>query len=341
MKLRTYLFLMAFALSVGVTLFSDAIATTPVINGTAPRRLQPSFPRVANHTIAVPGDSFTLNYSKGVMPFGFYPEILANQLRGLGCAVKARNFGVSGDKTPQILARAEALTRYDTPDIGIVYGGANDVGTYTTAATQLHLQALIKCLKFGAINAVTNPAALPSGKIPGTRYVVMLDDSSTGGVAAYGSLKTTITGAGGSVQSVWEARNNNGGVTGWGRVAVAATAPTHTSKIVVVGMHLLNFTPGGETPSSQLAAWDSSTGLRSAQIAAATAENVGGAAVVYSDTYAFMGALITSGQETQNSASWHFADGDTHLNLLGEQYIAQSILATIQAQSGWIDALKR
>lgn len=319
-------------------------AATPTINGSAPRRLQTVFPRGANHTISAMGDSFTQNYSLFVAPYDFYPEALVstNNLRGLGCSVRARNFGVSGNTTVHMLARAEVLTRYDIPDIGIVYGGANDPAAgYSSAVTQLHLQALIKCLKYGAVAGVTNPAALPSGKTPGTRYVVMLDDATNGGVSAYGALKTNITGAGGSVQSVWECRNNNAGTNGWGRVAVAATAPTHTSKIVVVGMHLLNFTPSGETPSSQIAAWNDSTGLRSAQIAAAAAENVGGAVVVYSNTYAFMGALITSGQETQNSATWHVSSGDTHLNVLGEQYLAQSILATIQAQTGWIDALKR
>lgn len=319
---------------------SSFSATTLTVNGTAPRRIQTVFPRNANHTITVIGDSFTQNYSLGTMPYEFYPEVLAGYLRSLGCTVKARNFGVSGNTSIQMLARAQVLTRYETADIGIIYAGANDAASFATAVTQLHVQGLIKCFKFGAITSVTNPAALPADTASGTRYVVMLDDATTGGLPAYGALKTTITGSGGSVQSVWECRNLNAGTNGWGRVAVAATAPTHTSKIIVVGMHFLNYTPNGETPSTELAIWDSLTGLRSAQIAAVAAENVGGATVVYNDTYSYMGALITSGQETQNSFSWHVGDANTHLDAHGEQILAQSLLEKIQAQSGWITSLK-
>lgn len=317
-------------------LMSAAAIHAQVASGTAPRRVQSSFPKYPAHTITAMGDSHTLNYTLSVLPSDFYPEVAAVALRKSGCAVKARNFGISGNTTAQMVARMTDLNRFDTPDIGIIYAGANDAAGGITNRTETNLRILIKGFKFGATNAVATEASLPASGIPGTRYVVEVDGGLNGGAASYGGFATTLTGAGGGAMTVWECRNQRGSTNGWGRVAIQTTAPTHCSRIVIVGMHYLNYSTGGDSSSTPV----SYPGIRTYQQNAVTAENGNGATVIYVDTYALMRALIVSGQETQGSFSWHYADSNTHLNALGNAYIGKFVADAITAQSGWVAALK-
>jgi len=96
--------------------------------------------------------------------------------------------------------------------------------------------------------------------------------------------------------------------------------------VIVVSAHYLNFVSGGDTLSTPYASY---VPVRSAQQAAALA---GGA--VFCDLYTFLRNRIVGGQDVQGSFSWHFATQDQHLNPYGAGLVAQSVLATIQAQ-GW------
>ena len=56
---------------------------------------------------------------------------------------------------------------------------------------------------------------------------------------------------------------------------------------------------------------------------------------LYVDFHAYMRALIVAGTYTQGDATaWHVAVGNTHLNNVGEQILADAIYAAMQA-AGW------
>jgi lysophospholipase L1-like esterase len=302
------------------------------------------------------GDSLNLSYAWMVKAHQYWPEVLAALLRGQGYSVKARNWGNSGDTTTNMIARMACLTRpqppqfvfpapAETPALCTIWGGANDPGgSIATATTQANLQALVKGVKFGCLGTQANVAALlATGKV-GDRYVVMSDSDSTGGVAALSADQLpTITGPLSAAQTVWEFRLPLAGNAGWGRVATAGTKPTHCSKVLVVSMHYLNWSSGGDTQSTPYANYNATTGVRSAQIAAAAAES-GGAAlapsgnVIYADIYTPFYNRIQQGLDTQGSFSWHVADQNVHLNPYGNVLVAQFLLAIISAQPGWLNA---
>src|SRR3954467_21468 len=102
-----------------------------------PRRIQTSFPKARSKTICAIGDSLTWNYIYSPVMSEFYPEQLAALLRvaAIGCDVKSRNFGNSGEKTSQMLQRIHTLFKFETPELAIIMGGVNDPGGGVTATT--------------------------------------------------------------------------------------------------------------------------------------------------------------------------------------------------------------
>lgn len=321
-----------------------------------------------SHTLAATGDSQTDPAATGVgnLPSQTWPSVLARTLRDRGASIKARNFGHAGFTSTQNLANVAGMFLYDTPDLAIIYTAVNDPGnSITQATTQANIQAKIRALKHGVTGpgnctgavTVATEASLPANGRPGQRYLVLADGSSTGGVTADAAMVTagkqvaTITGAGGGVMNVWENRNPLAGVRGWGRVATAATTPTVVKRIVVVSANYLNFSSGGDTPSTDYATYAT---VRTAQAAAVTAENVnigGVASVVFADLHAFQKARIVAGTDPNFSAdtaivahtaytqalSWHAADSNQHHNHYGQWLVVQAILAVIP--TAWLTAL--
>lgn len=107
--------------------------------------------------------------------------------------------------------------------------------------------------------------------------------------------------------------------------------------LIVGNTQYLNYTSGGDSLVTPFATYAT---LRPFQAAAATAlETAYPGRVALCDIYGYMRNLIVAGTETAASASWHVAGTDQHLNALGNQYVADAMLATIQAQDGWIEAL--
>jgi hypothetical protein len=261
-------------------------------------------------------------------------------------------FGNAGDTSAQALARVADCFAYGRPDCAVVYVGVNDPGaTITQAQTQANIQATVKALKHRAIGdglssgpTVAGQANLPATGKPGDRYVVLTDTSSTGGMAAFDATHhATITGAGGSAQTVWEYRYSAAGELGWGRVATAATAPltdpngdpVGVKQIVVVSTNYKNFTAGGDTPATPEASYAT---VRAAQQAAATAETGNGSTVTYADLYATQKALITSGAVPDFSTvaydqtkSWHYKQDNQHHNAFGHGTVAQAVRALVAA----------
>jgi lysophospholipase L1-like esterase len=145
-------------------------------------------------------------------------------------------------------------------------------------------------------------------------------------------------------------------VTLWGGVndpGTAITGATTQDNLETIGEYLLdngvtyllvgntqylNYTSGGDDINTPFATYAT---LRPFQLAATNALIAAyPGRVAYADIYGYMRALIVAGTVVDNSASWHVANTDQHLNPLGEQYVAAALLATIEAQSGWMDGLK-
>lgn len=100
------------------------------------------------------------------------------------------------------------------------------------------------------------------------------------------------------------------------------------SRVLVVGVHYMNWSSGGDTVSAQASGYST---LRTAQIAAASASGA-----EYVNAYLAMGARITDGTYTQGDHLWHFADSNVHLTADGQAILSDAICAKITAL-GWDD----
>lgn len=301
-------------------------------------------------TLTAGGDSQTA-YDAG---FGVRPSQTwaAQTARMLAGDWRGRAFGISGHTSAQLLARADVYVQYDVPDVALHAIGVNDPGAISTAQTQTNVEAMILALKHGAVGrgaglgtgvTVANPAALPANGRAGERYVVLADDSTTGGITPV-VAGAVAADANGQKFSVWENRNPLAGVFGWGRVAVPATAPTVVKRHVVVSPPYRNFTAGGDTPTTPVAA---NVGVRTALAAAVAGQNVvvgGKPSVIYCDLYAFMRARIVAGTDLDFSAvaysqarSWHYIQNNQHYSAYGHHL--QAVKAAADISAAWPELL--
>lgn len=107
--------------------------------------------------------------------------------------------------------------------------------------------------------------------------------------------------------------------------------------LIIGNTQYLNFSSSGDTLDTPYASYAT---LRPYQQAAATAlQSSYPGQVAFCDLYAHMRKLIVDGDYTQGDHLWHVADSNQHLNAAGEQIVADAVLATIQAQDGWVTAL--
>jgi len=143
---------------------------------------------------------------------------------------------------------------------------------------------------------------------------------------------------------IWAGANDPGnaivGATTQANIqSMAETLFSAGTRFVIIGnTQYLNWSTGGDTVSAQSTTYATLKGFQQAAAAALATAHPGQAA--YCDTYAAMRQKIVAGVETQGSNSWHTSANNQHLNALGERYVAEAMLATIQAQPGWLDALK-
>lgn len=104
--------------------------------------------------------------------------------------------------------------------------------------------------------------------------------------------------------------------------------------LVVLNTQYLNYSSGGDSTGSPYSTYAT---LRPYQEAATDAlETSYPGQVAFCDLYAYMRALIVAGTYTQGDHLWHVADSNQHLNAVGEQIVADAVLATIEAQTGWV-----
>ena len=91
----------------------------------------------ARLTLTAIGDSQTDPWT----PYGYsradmkWPGLLAAMLAAnTGLPIKARNFGISGHTSADLLARSDAMQQWETPDLAAVMIGVNDPGFLTGSA---------------------------------------------------------------------------------------------------------------------------------------------------------------------------------------------------------------
>lgn len=226
-----------------------------------PRKIQATYTKAPASSLAAIGDSLTHNFSLDVRPDQFWPQRLTALLGGEDVAIRARNFGRSGNTTTQMLARLSRMTQFDVPRLAIIWGGVNDPGNGIVGATT---QANIETMGETLLDA-------------GVDY------------------------------------------------------------LIVGNTQYLNYTSGGDSLETPFATYAT---LRPFQAAAATALAASyPGRVALCDIYTYMRNLIVAGTETANSASWHVAGTDQHLNVHGEQIVADAMLDAIVSQDGWITGL--
>lgn len=109
-------------------------------------------------------------------------------------------------------------------------------------------------------------------------------------------------------------------------------------KVLVINTQYLNFSTGGDTTTDPYDTYATLRGFQVEAVSSFATSNPG--QVVLVDLYGYMKSLIVNGTETQGSFSWHVADSNQHLNLLGNTYVHNIVLSTLQAQDGWIADLQ-
>lgn len=256
------------------------------------------------------GDSHTYNNSVetwGVAASDFYAQRVAD---ALGPNVIAANYGWSGDSSSEMVYQLPEFLADGRPDIATIYAGANDGPVDITdetvpSTTQMSVtNALRTRLEPGGFVTVNGEQARVAAR---QGNLITLEAP----LAAAPVAGDTITPDTQANIEIWIDELTSQGVT----------------KIAVIGFHFMNFASGGDTPTYE---HPSRAAIRNLQRAAATSRGV-----PYIDTYAHMAAQISSGAVTQgDDLAWHVAEGNTHLNIAGEQAIADAVYGAFVAL-GW------
>lgn len=283
-----------------------------------PVKIQPTYTAVKPFRISAMGDSLTHNYVWGVSGDKYYPAVLQGYLNTLGAKVLVRNFGISGQATGQMVGRINVMTQYEVPDIAIIYAGTNDLSTNGTT------------LVTNATTATTTQFSVTVGsgvRFPAGSYIKIGSDivRITAQVVDLLTVTPALSGAPSVGDTVNCATQQN--LIVMGQYLQSAGC----NKIVIVGRHYDNFSSGGDTTGTPLAA---NAALRTLQQAAATALNV-----PYCNLYSYMSNLITTSVDIQGSFSWHVFNNNIHLNTYGEKVVADALLQTIQAQTSWLASI--
>ena len=258
------------------------------------------------------GDSHTFNQNSaiwGVQPDQFYPARVAD---ALGPRIISVNEGWSGDSTAEMVHQLPDFLRSGRPDIATIYAGSNDapisiVGDTVPTATEFSVEpALASRLEVGGFVVVNGEQKRVASRV-GNMITL---DQPLALTPLVGDMITPDTQAN---LEYWVDEVRAKGVT----------------KIAVIGLHFINFSNGGETPEQQ---HPSRSALRDKQRAAANSRNV-----PYIDTYSHMANKIINGEVVAgDDLSWHVDVGNTHLNVAGEQALADAVHDAF-VSLGWLE----
>ncbi len=247
------------------------------------------------------GDSHTYNTNEATWGVGvnqFYAQRVADSL---GPRVLAANFGWSGDSSSEMVYQLPDFFVDGRPDIATIYAGANDgqislIDETVPTATQF------------SVRYIYRTRLEPGG------FVIINGEQAR--VAARDDNLITLEAPLSVVPSVGDtiAPDTQANIEYW----IDEVRAKGVTKIAVIGYHFMNFATGGDTPTVQ---HNSRKKIRDKQLAAATSRNV-----PYIDTYAHMAGKITSGEVALgDDLSWHVDLGNTHLNVAGEQAVADAV----------------
>lgn len=299
------------------------------------RKLQIAASHPPRYTIACLGDSYTYNTSLGVTADGFYPYQTQAQLNAAGASIKARNYGISGDTTAGLLFRMAQSIQFEIPDIAVIYQGTNDSNGFSTTVASSSSQSVFTVqtgagAAYKAGGYVIVNGTLTSGQVTGGTSGQIL--SVVGDVITLTApIGFTITNG----MNVGMDTQNN-------LIAIGNFLKNAGCTRLIYGLlHYLNFSSGGDTTSTPIAA---RAVIRTMQTNAATA--VGG---VVADYYTYMKNLIVNATHVtingvtyvfvQGDHQWHVLDLNPHPNSIGGVILATVNNNAIQAQSGWLAAI--
>ena len=256
------------------------------------------------------GDSHTFNTNEatwGVSPSQFYAQRVAD---ALGPRVISVNYGWSGDSSAEMVHQLPAFSVDGRPDIATIYAGANDgpisiindtVPTSSQFSVTHSLRTRLEPGGFVEVNGEKGRVAARDGNL------ITLE----GPLLAAPQVGETIS------------PDTQANIEHW----IDEVSATGVSKIAVIGYHLMNFSTGGDTPTYE---HPNRVAIRDKQKAAAASRGV-----PYIDTYAHMAGKISFGEVTAgDDLSWHVAVGNTHLNVAGEQAVADAVYDAFVAL-GW------
>lgn len=269
-----------------------------------PRKLQGTLVRYAAPVSCIGDSHVNVGFAYDSLPSTRFPSLLASGLQtALSRNFKAVNWGFSGDTTRSA-----------------TYSGT----TYPGISNRL-------------------------GCITGKNYVPAL-------VVLYGTTNNwTCINAGGSFTDGTSATTANvdENVTLVDLKAIIdALVAFGVQRIIVGGYHLRNFSTGGDVTAGVINAEPSMTGsnpgtfghgCRWAQYQAALyGSTTYPGKVAFCDFYAAFKTRLESQAPAQIGVDTylHVATQNTHLNDRGNQWIADAISSTVQAQSGWSAALQ-
>jgi lysophospholipase L1-like esterase len=293
------------------------------------RRTQVDTPYPA-HTLACIGDSLTLTVagSTGVQRASdYWPEVVAKVLRAApyNCLVKARNFGISGHTSLQIWERFACMTMYEVPDIACIWTGTNDPGnsipqtggsTAVPSSTQTYIQAMIDRLLAAGCKKIV---------VLGNHFL----NYSSGGDTSASTLATCAFAA---IIAAQQAAAATFASDSRGTV-VFCDLFTYVKSTLGAGIPpdppALNAVAGNKVtvfwPQYGIAPTNLSLSQYPTPIPPTTYQ-------------------VGFGSDTIPAAPHGFgiqmaATGDLHYNEIGNVLVANALLATLVAQSGWLTAL--
>jgi lysophospholipase L1-like esterase len=300
------------------------------------RRLQTVNTRPNTKRLVAIGDSLTLNFVYGHLtpPTVYYPTRLAVALQALSVPIMGANYGISGQTSTQMLSRVSGLYQFGTPDLAVIWAGHNDrtalaITSITSASTTATVTTT--AAHYLATGMQVTIAGATQTEYNGT-YTVTVTGATTFTYTFAGSATTPATGT--KTYTIPYAQT-----TANIKAMAEAVLADGCERVVICSTHYLNYGSGGDstaTPASgaRLDLWNAQSTAYTDEAALHSGE------VAFCDLYAYFYALLGAGTYVQGDHLWHQADSDVHLNAAGEQIVADALLATIQAQSGWLTALQ-
>ena len=315
------------------------------------RKIQTAYTKSPAQTLVAMGDSLTCGYP--ILPLHlFWPEALAAALRNANVGIKARNFGIGGCTSLEMVERQASMTQFDVPALGVIWAGHNDMaitGTLAAGAGNAGRTIIVDLRP----SAGANDAGVVGAAVAFISWNGGANKAASVSVTAETNTTITVSTASGDAlpsagTAVTVRLDTKANIQTMTEFLLAAGCP----KVVICSTHFQNFHGGGDNSAGDVPYAAPQPGPRldlwTAQQAAAAAEAaLHPGKVAFCDLYAAMYHVLTNPDNPFYQASkagvdafWHVGPGNTHLNVLGNQIVANAVLGTLQSQPGWMNDLK-